>query len=85
MLTFKRVLSAALPALLVSMTACATIEDGADHARDFMREHRAVSAVAAAVIGAGVAAAVRGHRPHAEPEMSNAPRPAPCNAPACFY
>jgi hypothetical protein len=70
-LTFKPVLRAALPALLVSLTACATIEDGADHARDFVHAHPVVTAVAAAAIGAGVAAAVHAHKHRQEPPAAN--------------
>lgn len=58
----RAVAHAALPATLVLLTACATIEDGADHARTFVREHPLVSAVAGVVIGAVDQCAL--HRAH---------------------
>jgi hypothetical protein len=52
-------------ALVLGLTGCATIENGADHVRDFAVRHPVVTAVGTAVVIGGAVAALDHHGHHA--------------------
>lgn len=66
-------LPASFPLILASLalasclTACATLETGADHVRDFAVRHPIVTAVGAALIVGGVAASLDHHAHQHQP------------------
>lgn len=60
-----------LCALTTSFTGCATIENGADHVRDFAVRHPVVTAVGTAVVVGGVVYALDHHH-HRDPSRSPA-------------
>jgi len=66
--------SIAVLTTIACLSGCATLENGADHVRDFAVRHPVVTAVGTAVVIGGVVYALDHHH-HSEPPAS---RPATC-------
>jgi len=62
-------------ALALSLAGCATLENAADHTRDFAERHPIVTGVATAVVVGGVVYALDHHHDHSSP---NSARQSPC-------